>query len=164
MFVYWAMTTPQLTVRPATPDDIPTLRTFEQGVILAERPFDTTLGPDPLQYYDLEGMITATHTELIVAVWGDEIVGSGYARMEDGLPFVKYKQHAYIGFIYVVPHYRGKGAAGAVVEALRQWSVKQGITEMRLEVYHGNIPAIKSYEKAGFSKLLITMRKPTAGN
>lgn len=154
------MTPPLLTLRAATHDDIPTLRTFEQGVILAERPFDPTLGPDPLQYYDLEGMITATHIALMVATLGDEIVGSGYARIEQGLPFVNYKQHAYVGFMYVVPHHRGKGIARAVVDALRAWSVKQGITEMRLEVYYDNTPAILSYEKAGFSKLLITMRKP----
>lgn len=154
--------TTQLTIRTATLSDLPTLRTFEQGVISAERPFDTTLGPDPLRYYDLERMIAAEHIELVVAVLEGEVVGSGYARIEDGLPFVNYKQHAYVGFMYVVPHQRGKGVAHAVVEALRQWSLQRGITEMRLEVYYGNAPAIKSYEKVGFSKLLITMRKPTA--
>jgi GNAT superfamily N-acetyltransferase len=153
--------TSQLTIRAAIQQDIPTLRTFEQGVILAERPFDVTLGPDPLQYYDLERMIAATHIVLVVAVLDGEVVGSGYARIEDGLPFVNYKQHAYVGFMYVVPHHRGKGIAHAVLEALRQWSLQQGITEMRLEVYYGNTPAIKSYEKVGFSKLLITMRKST---
>jgi GNAT superfamily N-acetyltransferase len=156
--------TPQLTVRTATLNDITTLRAFEQGVIVAERPFDNTIGPDPLQYYDLEAMMAATHIELVVAVLDGEIVGSGYARIEDGLPFVNYKQHVYIGFMYVVPHHRGKGIAHAVVEALRRWALQRGITEMRLEVYYDNTPAIKSYEKAGFSKLLITMRKPTAGS
>lgn len=154
--------TPQLTIRTATPDDLPTLRTFEQGVILAERPFDPTLGPDPLRYYDLEGMITATHIELIVAMLDDEIVGSGYARIERGRPYLKHQHHAYIGFMYVVPQHRGKGIANAVLEALQQWSIKQGITEMRLDVYYENTPAIKAYEKAGFIKHLITMRKPAA--
>ncbi|MCD9016557.1 GNAT family N-acetyltransferase [Parachryseolinea silvisoli] len=154
--------TQQLTIRTATPADLPTLRAFEQGVILAERPFDPTLGPDPLRYYDLEGMITATHIELIVALLGDEIVGSGYARIERGRPYLNHQYHAYIGFMYVVPQHRGKGIANAVLEALQRWSVKQGITEMQLDVYYENTPAIKAYEKAGFIKHLITMRKPTA--
>jgi ribosomal protein S18 acetylase RimI-like enzyme len=154
--------TSQLTIRTATPDDLPTLRAFEQGVIRAERPFDPTLGPDPLRYYDLEGMITATHIELIVAMLGDEIVGSGYARIERGRPYLNHQYHAYIGFMYVVPQHRGKGIANAVLEALQQWSVKQGITEMQLDVYYENTSAIKAYEKAGFIKHLITMRKPTA--
>jgi GNAT superfamily N-acetyltransferase len=152
---------PQLTIRAATPDDLPTLRAFEQGVILAERPFDPTLGPDPLHYYDLEGMITATHIELVVAMFGSEIVASGYARIERGRPYLKHQYHAYVGFMYVVPHHRGNGIANAVLEALQQWAGRQGITEMQLEVYYDNTPAIKSYEKAGFIRHLITMRKPT---
>jgi len=43
-----------------------------------------------------------------------------------------------------------------ILEAERAFS--RGVTEMRLEVYRDNLAAIKAYEKAGFSELLIEMR------
>jgi hypothetical protein len=44
-------------IREATLKDIPILLQFEQGVISAERPFDSTLGKGEIHYYDLEMMI-----------------------------------------------------------------------------------------------------------
>ncbi|WP_336622662.1 MULTISPECIES: hypothetical protein [unclassified Cellulophaga] len=35
-------------IRIAKLEDLETLKSFEQGVILAERPFDETLKPDPI--------------------------------------------------------------------------------------------------------------------
>ena len=39
--------------RSATLDDLPALKECEQGIIAAERPYDHTLKPDPISYYDL---------------------------------------------------------------------------------------------------------------
>ena len=144
-------------------NDLPVLLEFEQGVVVAERPFDETIGPDPTHYYDLPGMIAASHIELLVAEINGKLVGSGYARIENSRPYLKHRQHAYLGFMYVEPAYRGQGINRAIIEALERWSLQQGMTEMRLDVYHINDPAIKAYEKAGFSKLLIQMRKGIGG-
>jgi ribosomal protein S18 acetylase RimI-like enzyme len=45
-----------------------------------------------------------------------------------------------------------------IIEYLRVWTMTKGLTEMRLEVYVKNLAAIKAYEKAGFSQLLVQMR------
>lgn len=147
-----------IVVREATLADVETLRRFEQGVIHAERPFDVTIADDPILYYDLEAMIAAPHIALMVAVWNDHVVGSGYARIEDARPYLRHRQHAYLGFMYVVPEHRGKGINQKIIQALKQWSASRGITELLLEVYDGNIPAIRAYEKIGFKRFLITMR------
>lgn len=148
----------QIIVRPAALEDIDVLLRFEQGVITAERPFDVTLREDPITYYDIEGMIAAPHIELVVATLGDTIIGSGYARIEKAKPYAAHEQYAYLGFMYVDPQYRGKGINNKIIDALKAWSLTQNITEMRLEVYHDNLSAIKAYEKAGFSKYMIQMR------
>jgi len=145
-------------IRQATFADLHILRLFEQGVIQAERPFDITLANDPIQYYDIDTMITAPHIELAVAEVDNEVVASGYARIEDAQPYLRHKQYAYLGFMYVVPGHRGRGINQKIVDALKQWTKDQGITEMRLEVYCDNLPAIRAYEKIGFEQLLITMR------
>jgi GNAT superfamily N-acetyltransferase len=146
-------------IREAIFKDLFILRQFEQGVISAERPYDSTLGKGEIHYYDLEMMITASHIQLLVAELDGELIGSGYARIEDAKPYLIHTQHAYLGFMYTLPEHRGKGINRKIIEALKEWSVSKGITELCLDVYNENISAIKAYEKVGFVKHLINMRK-----
>ena len=148
----------QIIIRTAKPDDLAILLTFEQGVITFERPFDATLKDDEIHYYDIAEMIKAPHIEVVVAELNSEIVGSGYARIEASKIYLKHPKHAYLGFMYVKPGHRGKGVNQKIIEALKQWAIGQGITELRLDVYNDNPSAIKAYEKAGFKKLLVEMR------
>ena len=149
----------KLKIRKASYKDKDTLLVFEQGVIDAERPFDPTLKRESTRYYDLDLMIDSALVELLVAEFDGEPVGCGYARIETSKPYLKHKQHAYLGFMYVVPSFRGKGINKAIITALQSWIRKNGITEMRLEVYHHNQSAIKAYEKVGFVQHMIEMRK-----
>lgn len=148
----------ELIIRKATLTDIDTLRRLEQGVINAERPFDNTLKSGDIEYYNLEDMLASENIEVIVAETEGSIIGSGYARIENAKPYLQHLQHAYLGFMFVEQSYRGKGVNQRIIEALTIWTRSKNITEMRLDVYHDNIAAIKAYEKAGFRKLLINMR------
>jgi GNAT superfamily N-acetyltransferase len=148
----------EITLRKATEDDLNILLGFEQELILAERPFDPTLR-DPVRYYDINFMLESPTVELIVAQHNEEIIGCGYARKDPSKHYLKHTQHAYLGFMYVVPEYRGKGANKMIINRLTQWANKQGLNEMRLEVYAENISAIKAYEKAGFTNYMMQMRK-----
>ena len=98
----------------------------------------------------------------MVAETGGKVVGSGYARIEASRHYLKHQQHAYLGFMYVEPAYRGRSINKAILKALEKWAAEQGMTELRLDVYELNEPAIKAYKKAGFSKLMVQMRKPVA--
>ncbi len=60
--------------------------------------------------------------------------------------------------MYVDPAYRGKSVNQQIIETLKQWALGRGITEMRLDVYYDNAPALKAYEKVGFKKHMIEMR------
>lgn len=139
--------------------DLPTLFEFEQGVIAAERPFDPTLKSGQIHYYDIEKMIAAPDVELLVAEINNEVVGSGYARIENAKPFLQHNRHAYLGFMYIMPQWRGKGINKKILDKLTEWVQQHNITELRLDVYQPNIAAIKAYEKAGFTKHMIEMRK-----
>ncbi len=145
-------------IRKAELKDLDTLLVFEQGVISAERPFDPTLKTGHTNYYDIELMITADHIELLVAEIDNELIGSGYARIEDAKPYLQHSQHAYLGFMYVVPGHRGKGINKMIIDALAAWSLSQQIAELRLDVYYENEAAIRAYEKFGFTKHMVSMR------
>lgn len=148
----------QIIIRKAALKDLDMLLVFEQGVINAERPFDPTLKPGHTHYYDIEKMIPAPHVELVVAELDNELIGCGYARIEDAKPYLQHTQHAYLGFMYVVPQHRGKGVNKMVIDALAVWSVSQHIAELRLDVYQQNEAAIKAYERCGFTRHMIAMR------
>lgn len=150
----------EIIIRKATQADLPVLLDFEQGVIAAERPFDSTLKEGTIHYYDIAAMITALHIELLVAEAEGRLIGSGYARIDNAKPYLIFNQYVYLGFMYVVPSWRGKGVNKLIINGLKNWAQSQGIAEMRLEVYATNEPAVKAYEKAGFKQLLVEMRLP----
>jgi ribosomal protein S18 acetylase RimI-like enzyme len=150
----------QVIIRKATDNDLTALLAFEQGVIAAERPFDPTLREGHINYYDIAKMISSDTVELVVAEYENNIIASGYARIENARPFLQYTQYAYLGFMYVHPAFRGKGINAMIIDALKKTVLAWGIHEMRLEVYVDNGPAISAYEKIGFTKLLTEMRMP----
>ena len=147
----------EITIRAALNADLETLREFEQGVIEAERPFDPTLNTGRISYYDIEKMISADDVMLMVAEHELQLIASGYARIEASKPFLKHNRHAYLGCMYVHPGFRGRGINRRIIEALKQWSIKNGISEWRLDVYVENEQAIRAYEKIGFKKHMIEM-------
>jgi len=60
--------------------------------------------------------------------------------------------------MYIDPAHRGKGVNQKIITALKKWATEKNVYELRLQVYYDNLPAIKAYEKIGFSKLMIKMR------
>ena len=152
------MSSGPLKTRSATLEDLPTLLAFEQGIIEAERPYDHTLGPDPLSYYDLGELIGSPNAEVAIVELQGEIVASGYAKKKKSLHYVAHDYHAFLGFMFVKPEHRGKGINQKLIAYLLAWAKKNNLPEVQLTVYEDNLPAIRAYEKIGFSKYLQTMR------
>jgi len=148
----------KIKIRKASLVDLGQLLAFEQDLIKTERPFDPTVKPDPVNYYDLKAMLTDPQIEMVVAEVDNKVIASGYARIDKSKPYVKHSHHAYLGFMYVLPEYRGQGINKKIMDILKDWAVAQTITEFRLEVYNENVSAIKAYEKFGFSKYFLEMR------
>ncbi|MEM7328450.1 MAG: GNAT family N-acetyltransferase [Pseudomonadota bacterium] len=145
-------------IRPARPEDLATLLSFEQGIIRAERPFDHTLKPDPISYYDIEAMIESEDAEVAVAELNGQLIGSGYAMKKSSRHYVNPSHHAYIGFLYVDPVHRGQGVNKRVLDHLFEWARHNGLPEIHLTVYPDNAPAIRAYEKTGFDPYILEMR------
>lgn len=145
--------------REATEQDLEILLEFEQGVVTAERPFNSTLIEGEIHYYDLKYLIQSPEATVIVAEENNEIIASGYALIKKAAKdYYQFKEYAYLGFMYVKPEHRGKGINKVITDELISWSKSRGINEVRLDVYAQNESAIKAYEKAGFEPHLLTMR------
>ena len=120
-----------LHIRKARFQDIETLLGFEQGVISAERPFDPTLKDHPTHYYALREMIVDPEVHLLVGEVDGRVIASGYARIKKAKPYLKHETYAYLGFMYVLPEYRGKGVNAKIIEALSDWARTKGLSEAR---------------------------------
>jgi ribosomal protein S18 acetylase RimI-like enzyme len=148
-----------MNTREATEQDLKVLLEFEQGIVTAERPFNSTLIDGEIHYYDLLKLIQAEDAFVIVAEENNEIVASGYARIkEPDNNYSNFDRYAYLGFMYVKPEHRGKGVNKLILDELMRWAKSKDISEVRLDVYSQNESAVKAYEKAGFESLLTTMR------
>lgn len=147
-------------IRPAKREDLATLLTFEQGIIEYERPFDETLRKTPISYYDIAAMINDPDVEVVVAEENEQLIGSGYAKIIESKPFLTHSKHAYLGYMFVSEQARGKGVNQKIIARLEAWAKSRGINEVRLDVYAENSAAVRAYEKAGFKKNLVEMRKP----
>ncbi|MBO9593487.1 MAG: GNAT family N-acetyltransferase [Niabella sp.] len=145
-------------IRAATPDDAAILLEFEQKIIEAERPFDDSLKDGEIHYYDLLELMRSPAATVLLAVAGNEIIGSGYAKVVPAKPYQQYKEYAYLGFMYVKPAFRGMGINQSIIQKLLEWAKKQGLTEARLDVYEENTAAKRAYQKMGFRPNLLEMR------
>ncbi|SIN65474.1 GNAT family N-acetyltransferase [Chitinophaga niabensis] len=144
--------------RPAAFNDLPVLAEFLQLLVNAERPFDVTLQEGDLIYYDLKELMERDNSELLVLEVDGKLVGCGYAQIRPAKPYLIYKEYAHLGFMYVLPEYRGQGLNQQLIEGLKTWVKSKGVKEVRLEVYTENNAAVRAYEKAGFKQILTEMR------
>jgi len=148
----------EVVIREASEKDLDVLYQFEQGVVEAERPFDSTLKEGLIHYYNLPELIRSPRAKLLVAETDSKIVASGYARIDPSKEYLAHTHHAYFGFMYVVPELRGRGISRKIIDELKIWVKTQNVTELRLEVYIDNTSAIRAYEKLGFKQHLLEMR------
>lgn len=145
-------------IREARAEDLPTLLDFEQSLIAYERPFAPNLRKDKISYYDLSAYIKAADIRVVVAEIAGELLGSGYALIKENKAYKAPQYYVYLGFMYVIPEYRGQGINGQIMNDLIDWGKAQGYTEVQLEVYAENESAIKAYAKAGLVPEILTMR------
>ena len=67
-------------------------------------------------------LLTAQLIEMVVAEIDNRIIASGYARIDKSKPFLKHSHHAYLGFMYVVPEFRGQGINKKIMDVLKNWA------------------------------------------
>lgn len=150
-----------ITVRIAKTKDLSTLLEFEQGVIAAERPFCSNMQDGKFHYYDIAELMARNQTHLVVAEVEDDgekqLVAAGYADIRDARHFQTHDKISYLGFMYVSPKWRGQGLNKLIMDALFDWSHKQGLEHFVLDVFSDNEPAQKAYEKVGFKSHLTEM-------
>ncbi len=145
-------------LREAKIKDLSTLLEFEKRLIEYERAFTPNLKKSDFNYYDLKSYIKNPEISVVVAEKENSLIASGYALIRLNKTYKNPSHIVFLGFMYVIPNYRGMGVNKKILDYLLDWGKKRGYSEFQLDVYAPNQSAIKAYRKAGFEFETITMR------
>jgi GNAT superfamily N-acetyltransferase len=134
-----------LNIRPATPDDVPTILTFIRELAEFEREPDAVLATEADLLRD--GWGTPTRFTAIIAEYNG--IAAGFA-----LYFTTYstwRGHHGIRLedLYVTPSLRGHGIGKALLARLARIAVDQGCPRLEWDVLEWNESAIAVYRRVG---------------
>jgi GNAT superfamily N-acetyltransferase len=132
-------------IRPATPDDAPTILRFVRE--LAE-------------YEHAAHEVEATEDDLTRSLFGDDPKAFAHLAEQDGVPvgfalwFLNYstwtgRHGIYLEDLYVTPSVRGGGHGRALLVELAKITVERGYSRFEWSVLDWNEPAIGFYKALG---------------
>jgi GNAT superfamily N-acetyltransferase len=134
-----------MTIRPATPADIPTILRFIRELATYER------APDA---------VVATEADLLRDGWGSTPRFKAIIAEADAAPagfalyfttYSTWRGHHGLRLedLYVTPSMRGKGIGKALLAHLARIAIDEGCPRLEWDVLDWNAPAIAVYERVG---------------
>jgi GNAT superfamily N-acetyltransferase len=132
-------------IRPATPDDTPTISRLIRGLAEYERlAHVVSLDEDRLREH-LFG--PRPFAEVLLAEEAGEAVG--YALFFHNYSTFRVQPTLYLEDLFVLPEERGKGHGKALLSALARLAVERGCHRLEWSVLNWNQPAIDFYRALG---------------
>ena len=139
------MTPRRISIRPATPADVPLILTFIRELATYEKLAHLVVATEQ----DFHGALFGAKPviEAVIASLDDEPVG--YALFFPNFSTFLGKPGLYLEDLYVRPEARGFGAGRALLEHLAQIAVERGWGRFEWSVLDWNEPSILFYKKMG---------------
>jgi GNAT superfamily N-acetyltransferase len=146
-------------LRSAKPSDLSTLNQFQQRLVNHERPFDPGIPREgEVKYYDIEELIEADNTNLLVVESENRIIGCGFGQIKKNLLWATNKDYGYVGLMFVDEGFRKQNIGKLIVEALIDWFKEKNISDIRIKVYKNNAVAVEAYKSYGFNDFVLELQ------
>ena len=150
---------PEFTLRPARPDDVPTILACIKGLAEYERLSHQCLATEALLMESLFGEFPSAEVTLAFA---------GSARAGFALWFPNYstflaRPGIYVEDLFVYPEFRGRGLGRRLLAALAHTAVERRCGRLEWAVLNWNVDAIGFYESLGAVPLSEWTRYRLAG-
>lgn len=133
------------TVRAATSDDVPLIRSLIEGLAEYERLRHECVATDELLRASLFG--PRPFAEVVIAEWDGE--PAGFALFFHNFSTFLARPGIYLEDLYVRPEHRGHGIGRALLRHLAQLAVERGCGRLEWSVLDWNEDAIGFYKKLG---------------
>jgi ribosomal protein S18 acetylase RimI-like enzyme len=137
-------------LRPLRKDDEKAFHEFFSAVPESERMFIKHRVQDPKVIHDWCEKIDLHRNLPLLAVMDGKIVGDATLHQQLG----GWKRHIGRVSVLVLPHYRGRGLARALISEIVARARSLGLEKVEAEFIGEQETAIKMFELLGFSKLL----------
>jgi GNAT superfamily N-acetyltransferase len=139
----------ELTVRPATPQDVSVLFKLVQALAEYEKLSHAVTGNAETLKEHLFG--AKPYAEAILAEYAGQPVG--FAMFFPNYSTFLTKPGIYLEDLFVLPEFRGQGIGKALLQHIAQLAVERDCGRLEWSVLDWNQPAIAFYEKIGASVL-----------
>ncbi|MFZ1428382.1 MAG: GNAT family N-acetyltransferase [Geminicoccaceae bacterium] len=147
-------------IRDATPADEAVLLEFLHALQEAERVLCPSRRPghevDRLCYRQL----LESGVQVLLAEEAEQAIGFVAGKLAvdgDELQQAAWRPHGHISDLYVVPAWRGRGAARLLLEAMSSRLRTMGAKRLRIAVLSVNQAAIKTYRRFGFEPFRMSL-------
>ncbi len=138
-----------MTIRPATPSDVPTILAFIRELALYEREPDAVFATEADLLRD--GFGPTPRFWALVAEHDHK--PAGFALYFTSYSTWRGHHGIRLEDLYVTPALRGQGIGKALLARLAQIAIEQGCPRLEWDVLDWNAPAIAVYERLGASIL-----------
>jgi GNAT superfamily N-acetyltransferase len=142
-----------LTIRPATPADVPQILAFIRDLAAYEREPDAVHATEADLLRD--GFGPTKRFDCLIADWSG--IPAGFALYFHN--YSTWRGHAGIHLedLFVRPEHRGKGIGKALLTRVAAIAIAEGCSRLQWDVLEWNTPAIGFYEQLG-AKMLMDWR------
>lgn len=157
--------TTAITIRPATPDDLPALGVLGARLVRLHHTFDAqrfmTPGSDLERGYAnfLDGLRRRDDALLLVAEVNGAVAGYLYGSLEPRSWEALRDEAGFINDLIVDQPAAGHGVASLLVERATAWFRDRGVPRVVLHTADQNAPAQRLFARLGFRRTMVEMTK-----
>ena len=143
-----------LTIRPATPADVPRILTFIHGLAAYEREPEAVHATEADLLRDGFGPAPRFHCLIAELKAACHPTPAGFALYFHNYSTWRGHTGIHVEDLFVLPEHRGKGIGKALLTRVAAIAVEEGCSRLQWDVLEWNTPAIGFYEQLGATMLM----------